>query len=292
MADERPKLLEIALPRPRAFLNYLGLLALYSLTVVWIDDHYFPKQKFLEAKDFLNGTSIVIGLLVAFRANSAYDRWWEGRKLWGQLVNDIRNLAIKYRAYFHPSPEEQYRFGRLLISFAYCLRDHLTGAPVTSEFAESGKVEHVPYYLAGLVMETVAGSQKSANIDACDRLILDAHARGLMDICGACERIKKSPIPPTYKFVLWIWLALYLLSLPWMLAPILDMWTTPAVLVVCYVLLTMELLSEEVEDPFGDSSPNDLPISKICQTIEKSVRQSLGVPPHHQPEPLIETAKQ
>jgi putative membrane protein len=96
-----------------------------------------------------------------------------------------------------------------------------------------------------------------------------------MDICGACERIQKTPIARTYKEMIWCGLGLYTLILPWLLVPTIDVWTLPIVFVSSYFIYTLELLAEEVEEPFG-TNPNDLPLDTICKTIEDSVRQAFA----------------
>lgn len=253
-----------------------GVMA-YAAVVLWFDDSYFPKQKFLEV-DGIMTTSVVMGVLFVFRTNSAYDRWWEGRKVWGQLVNDIRNLSLKSTSYLSSDKRQQETLACLLIAFPYALRDHLRKmepSPQVALVISSDKhITHIPLELAEMIFELVYDWAETKT-EKFDLLLLDPHMRSLMEICGACERIQKTPIARAYKEMIWCGLGIYTLILPWLLVPTIDIWTLPVVFVGAYFVFTLELLAEEVEEPFGTNS-NDLPLDTICKTIEDSVRQAFA----------------
>jgi len=236
------------------------LVSLYSMAVVFIDNHFFPKRVFQEIAPALYG-SVVMGVLLVFRTNSAYERWWEARKLWGQLVNDTRNLVIKMRELARSAPDEQrHRFAQLMTEFPVSLKEHLRGGtPALSPIDLAGNIYHLlKEWLNGGVLTDITLGQ------------LDLHARAMMDVCGACERIKKSPIAGSYKALLWMGMGLYFLFLPWVLVDVCEWWAVPIAFVSCYFLIGLELLAEEVEDPFG-INPNDLPLENICLTIRESI---------------------
>ncbi|HEY9715480.1 MAG TPA: bestrophin family ion channel [Chroococcales cyanobacterium] len=262
----------VLFPGGKLFWKCMLVIVLYSCLVVWSDDHYFPKQKFDEVASVLV-TSVVLGLLMAFRTNSAYDRWWEGRKLWGQLVNEMRNLSIKLATYI-PDKDEQEQFLNLIVAFPYALRDHLRDQEPSPELLRvsplATSVPYVPGYLTKQMYRSIFAWKRSGQIDGFEFRSFDEHARAMMDICGACERIKKSPIAGSYKNMIWLSLGLYALILPWLLTPAIDLWTIPVVFVTAYFVLGVELLAEEVEEPFG-SGVNDLPLDLICAGIETSV---------------------
>lgn len=257
----------------------MALIMSYATAVLWFDDHYFPKQKFLEATGIMTTTSVVIGLLLAFRTNSAYERWWEGRKLWGQLVNDLRNLSAKAAVFVDLDDSQREKFNQLLIAFPAALKEHLRGQNVdlvsfglrSAQPAE----DHLPFHISRLIFETIDSWRKETKIDGFLLLALDVHARSLMDICGACERIKSSPIASSYKAIIWIWLFLYFAVVPWLLVPIFDLWALPLIVIGAYFIIALELLAEEVEEPFGTSA-NDLPLDSVCQNIAASIAQSLA----------------
>ncbi|MBX9876960.1 MAG: hypothetical protein K2Y22_00740 [Candidatus Obscuribacterales bacterium] len=260
-------------PGGRTFWFCMAVVVAYSLFVQYTDDHGFPAKKLLDADAALM-SSVVMGVLLVFRTNSAYDRWWEARKVWGQLVNDLRNLAIKSYEYAMPNAEEGARYSRLITSFAFALKDHLRGGEVTAdapytEFVADSS-DNKPVEIARLIYQQLHEWRKSNAVDGLELLQIDRHARSLMDALGASERILKSPIAGSYKFLIWSGLCFYFLFLPWLLVPTLDNWTVYAVVASAYFVVALELLAEEVEQPFGDDA-NDLPLDTICATIKKSV---------------------
>lgn len=250
--------------------NLLAAVGAYTVLICWIDRHEFPAANIIQTNAAIS-MSAVLGLLLIFRTNSAYDRWWEGRKLWGQLVNDSRNLAIKTRGYADELPqEERAEFSHLIASFAVALKDHLRG---TCELSVEA-TDHCPSAIALQIYKRVKKWRKEKIIDEWEMLQLDPHARSLMDICGGTERIAKSPIAGSYKTLLWLGLSLNALILPWIIVPLFHWWSLPIILVSSYFVFGLELLAEEVERPF-DNTVNDLPLDAICKTIADSVQQSL-----------------
>jgi len=223
----------------------------------------------------------VLGVLLVFRTNTAYDRWWEGRKLWGQLVNDSRNLAIKVRALPKVDRTEKYRMARLLVNFARALKEHLREgirpANLSIYRGMASNPTHVPAHVAGMIRETFTGWKAEGRIEGFDDLLLDPHARALLDICGACERIRKTPIARSYLLFIRQSIALYLLTLPWGLVDDWGYWCIPVSAIITYFLLGMELLAEEVEEPFGHGE-DDLVLDEICQGIEATVMEILTLP--------------
>jgi putative membrane protein len=273
-------IIDAALPKSPIFWRVMTIIFLYTATVVGLVN-YVPSFHGVEAKDITDVSSIAIGLIFAFRINSAYDRWWEGRKLWGQLVNDLRNLSIKFDSYFNAEPEEKSEFGRLLVVFAFSLRDHLRD--LRSDLAAMGlrnvdsTATHQPLYVAGLIYRFLQARRSSLSHEL-DFLLLDRQVSALMEICGACERIRKSPIAGWFKASIWIWLITYLAVLPWLLVGELHAYTLLAVLFASYFGVALELLAEEIQEPFG-IAPNDLPLDLICANIERSIQQVLHVVP-------------
>lgn len=255
-----------------------GLIVLYSVGVQWFDDHGFPAKKFLEADAALL-TSVIMGILLVFRTNSAYDRWWEARKLWGSLVNDLRNFSIKAREYANLDEKESVALGALLVGFAHGLKDHLRGTENLNLIPQAYRtpnqnVSHLPLAITQLVYRNLHQWRKDERITEMEMLQLDRHARALMDICGGCERIRKSPIAGSYKFILWLGMGSYFVILPWLLVPTVDNYTVYMVMAGAYFVTALEFLAEEVEEPFGTHA-NDLPLDAICKTIEDSAADVL-----------------
>ncbi len=276
---EKISIFRYATPGGKAFYLCMLLVTVYAVAVTWIDNHAFPVRQLLKAEDTM-GLGVVIGLLFVFRINSSYERWWEGRKLWGQLVNDLRNLSIKARELALIDPEESLLFSQLLTGFAKSLKDHLRGTENHEYIPELYRhelesVKHVPLTIARLVYKRIRTWNRVGKLSDIDMLQLDSHARGLMDVCGACERIMKSPISGTYKVVFRFGIVLFAIFTPWLLVPENHQLTTIMTILSIYFVIALEFLAIELEHPFG-TSINDLPLESICDTIDSSVKEILN----------------
>jgi len=224
--------------------------------------------------------TILLGLLMSFRNRAAYQRWWEARGHWGQLVNDSRNLAAKCAAYVPPEAISRSLVGNILIGFAIALRCRLRDQPLRlrdlSGFErEDAEPAHVPLDLARRLYAVIAGWKREGAIDAETFWVLDVHARGLMDVCGACEKIKNTPLSPSYKGLLRAGLALNVLAAPWLLVPESGFGSLPEILIACFFLFGVEVIDDIVEEPFG-SERDDLDLDRYCETIREGVEASLG----------------
>lgn len=267
------------LPAGQIFGRVLLAVLAYTLFVIWWDEHLFPTKKLTEITSVLY-SSAGMGLLLAFRTNSAYERWWEARKLWGQLVNDIRNLSIKTKQFVPIVDPRRNQMAGFFIQYPQVLRDHLRGhlkvKAIELDGAEITSHGHVPMQVADTIYRRIADLHKEGVIDGFTMMQMDVHAKALMDICGSCERILKSPIAGSYKFMIWLGITIYLGLLPWLLVPNFGFLTVVLVIISAYFVLGIEILAEEVERPFGLGA-NDLPLDAICLTIRDSVQSLLNV---------------
>jgi putative membrane protein len=276
--------------RPLATLAYLrtplaprlrpvvALLGLYAAAVAVLEFYFLQRDPDIRS-DLHALLGAVLGLFLVFRTNTAYDRWWEGRKLWGQLVNDLRNFSIKVKAFDKVEPAEAEHLGRLLVNFARALKEHLREGVRPKQLSVYRNLalepRHVPAHVALMVREQVYVWKRDGKIDGFEELQLDPHARALMDICGACERIRRTPLPRSYLLFIRQCIALYLLTLPWGLIHDFRYWTIPAVMIIGYFMVGIELIAEEVDEPFG-RAVDDLLLDDICQGIEASVTEILS----------------
>jgi len=213
--------------------------------------------------------ALVLGILLGFRNREAYDRWWEARKLWGQLVNDSRNLFGKVAALARLSAEARADVGRLVPEFAVALKDRLRGAT---------RGGHVPLAIHGRLLARLQAERDAGRLTEFDLVLLDPHVRGFMDVCGACERIRATPVPLSYRSLLRHGMVLYLLSTPWLVADALGWGAVPIVALFAYFLLGVELTAEDVEEPFGRDG-DDLALATFCDTIRAAAEQTLGTLP-------------
>jgi len=225
----------------------------------------------------------VISLLVVFRTNTAYDRWWEGRKLWGSLVNNSRNFAIKLASVLD-SKDEEYRlfFRKYIPLYAESLKIHLQSESTRlsldvkehPELYILEKDKHIPNQVARVLSLKVQHMYKEGIITDAHMINLNNELSALTDICGGCERIKNTPIPYSYSSFIKRFIMIYVITLPIGYVFQLGYYVAPLVTFIAYVLGSLELIAEEIEDPFG-GDPNDLPLQKICNNIQKHVGEIL-----------------
>ena len=254
---------------------YVGLVAFLEITVFKLGD-----ESHLKNITVMHGMlGFVISLLLVFRTNTAYERWWEGRKLWGSLVNNSRNLALKINTIL-PKEEVEIRsfFKEIIIEYAFALKRHLRGHQHNSEIFTSKIISpegyHKPNFIANLMFEKINELYKSKMISGEQLLFLNNELSSFADICGACERIKNTPIPFSYSIFIKKFIFFYVMTLPFGYVFTLGYLTIPIVVFVFYVLASLELVAEEIENPFG-TDDNDLPLSQICKNIQKHVSEIL-----------------
>lgn len=227
----------------------------------------------------------VISLLLVFRTNTAYDRWWEGRKQWGALINASRNLALKLNHLLKDSSrEERVYFEKMIGNYCVALKNHLRKTNFHHEYENIdtfpiqriGDDTHVPNHLMNLIQGRIYDLHRKEVLQAEHLIVLDSELRQFTEICGACERIKNSPIPYSYSSFLKKFIIIYCFSLPVGYIFSLHYLIIPFVVFVFYVLASLEVIAEEIEDPFG-ADANDLPLDRMCETVRKSLKEILGV---------------
>lgn len=220
----------------------------------------------------------IMGLLLVFRTNSAYDRWWEGRKQWGTLVNQTRNLALKFEAFHKNKKDLNYReIHALIVAYPYAAKEHLRKGvdlhklELDEDLKERLKrFKHKPNGIASLIYEELNEALNNKNITGEQLIILDQELKEFTNVIGACERIRNTPIPFSYTLFIKKFIFIYVFTLPMGLIPDFHYWSIPVVMFVFYVLVSLEILAEEIEDPFG-SDDNDLPMDELAGKIEDSV---------------------
>ncbi|HAT76915.1 MAG TPA: hypothetical protein DCS19_08720 [Flavobacterium sp.] len=218
----------------------------------------------------------VISLLLAYRTNTAYDRWWEGRRLWGGLVNSSRNLAIKLSVILNDESDCDY-FRKLIPGYASILQKHLSDSDTAKQLFDDVDLEidhhkHRPNQVAKMLFQKVNELFVNKKITGDQLIILNNELQSFTDICGACERIKNTPIPYSYSAFIKKFIFIYVLTLPFAYVFILGYFVIPVVVFIFYVLASLELIAEEIEDPFG-TDDNDLPTKKIAENIKKQIEE-------------------
>ena len=219
----------------------------------------------------------VLSLLLVFRTNTAYDRWWEGRKLWGKLVNDSRNFVIKINSILPENDvKNRTQIAKYLRFFPYFLASHLskesTRLVLDEDFSDLQKElqHHPPAELVFLLTKKLYQLKKENKISDTEMLFLDTQLSGFLDVCGGCERIKNTPIPYSYSSFIKKFIIFYVMALPVANVVNLGCFMIPITMFVYYVLMSLELIAEEIEDPFNNDE-NDIPMEAISQNIERSI---------------------
>jgi putative membrane protein len=232
--------------------------------------------------DFHSFLGLAFSLLLVFRINSAYDKWWEGRKLWGKLVNDSRNLALKIGVFLKPEDKDDRQYISTLISnYAFSLKEHLRGEVKFDELDNKRSLleflknkEHIPNGIALKIYEFAKNLKNEGRISEEEFLAIDKEIKGLTDVLGGCERIKKTPIPYSYSLFLKKFIFVFVSTAPIGFIPAMAYWTIPVGILIFYVFVSLEYIAEEIEDPFG-LDENDLPTDQIAKTIKENVREIL-----------------
>ncbi len=267
----------------KALIPGLIVACLYTAFLAWLEDVLFSKE--LKIAPFIYQlVGIVLGLLLVFRTNTAYERWWEGRKLLGALVNNSRNLALKLNAFLPPAQHEarQY-FAHLIINFCFALKEHLRSGVKFDELQETNPptlarlqtAKHVPNITASIIFETVHRLHENGILKPEHLMILNPQLEALTDITGACERIKKTPIPHAYRVHLLKFVFLFVLLLPFGLVADMKYWACLVVGMIFYAFVGLDFIANEIEDPFGNDA-NDLPTDAICNGIKDTVTEILA----------------
>jgi putative membrane protein len=238
-----------------------------------------------------------LGIFLGFRNNTAYDRFWEGRKLWGSLVNTSRTLTRQIITLIEPQPDaadtsrdeiraHEARVVHHLIAFVHALRHHLRGSDplstlertLTAEDLERLRGEpNVPVAILQRMGDLIADARRKHWMHPFHVPVIEGSLTMLTDIQGACERIKSTPMPYSYTVLMHRIVAVYCTLLPFGLAESIG-WATPAVvLFISYALFGLDAIGDELEQPFG-LDPNDLPLSTISRAIEANARVRIGEP--------------
>lgn len=247
---------------------------------------------------------VALGVFLGFRNNASYDRWWEGRKLWGAAVNTARTFARQILTLVGPRDSEGVDPAALaalrkelvyrVIAWAHALRLALRDDDAAADlrpFLPADEIEQLqlesnkPYAITQGTAERLREAWRRGWIDSLHLPVLEQSMTGLTDIQGGCERIKTTPIPFSYTTLIHRITAGYCYSLPFGIVADIGIYTPFAVILVSYAFFGLDVVGDEIEMPFG-MDPNDLPLRAISRTIEINLRQRLGetdLPPMHRP---------
>jgi putative membrane protein len=243
-----------------------------------------------------------LAIFLGFRNNAAYDRFWEGRRLWGELVNRSRSFSRQCASLIdYPAParasdgmgDARVRMVYRAIAFAHALRGVLRGTDsaadvqallLPDEFAQMEKAFNKPDFLMRQMGMDLGLCLKEGRIDSCLVASIDATLSAMTASATSCERIRNTPIPFSYTLLLHRTAYLYCFLLPFGLVDSIGFMTPFVVAIVAYTFFGLDALGDELEEPFG-LAPNDLPLDAMCRVIEIELRESLH--DAHVPAPLV-----
>ena len=294
---------------PRLWPRVLVVVALSIIVTV-----LFEKTKIFHISITPTPFSLIgwpLGIFLGFRNSAAYDRFGEGRKLWGSLVNQTRSFArqlltfvdapkdprplvasddvpdsatISTPADVSADPSLRRELVYRTIGFVHALRHHLRDQSVLEELgpylpeadiAELKGQPNVPVLILQRLAERVADARREGRIHNYHAVLLEQSLQSFTDIQGACERIKTTPIPFSYTVLMHRVVAVYCTLLPFGLADTIH-WMTPLVVTfISYAFFGLDAIGDEIEQPFGVDR-NDLPLTAISRNIERVLRMQLG----------------
>ena len=296
-------------PQLGRMLQYVGwpLVALVAWDVAIVLGYKLMHWEWVGSKHVplaLYGSAI--GIIVGFRNNSAYGRWWEGRGLWGQIVNNSRSLARQVCSTMHPNPERhgedadalrimQRRLVLHQIAYVHALRQHLRKlspweeiSPLLNEdeIAALQTSKNVPLSLQQQMGRMLRHSKDEGWIDRLEWQAMDRNLDDLADAQGGAERIKNTPMPKQYDFFPMLFVQIYCLLLPVGMVENLGWFTPLGSTLVGFMFLALDKIGRDLEDPF-DNKIYDVPLTSITRTIDINLRQLLGESDLPQPEEPI-----
>lgn len=259
----------------KLFPAMLGIMA-YTVALTYVETDLFPLYPIKNPLAIHSLIGFILSLLLVFRTNSAYDRWWEGRRIWGSFTNNSRNFALKLATILpdkHPSKET---FRVLIGNYLHATKDHLRGnenilkhlelnTEYNSDFYANFK--HIPNRVGKAIFMEINKLAQNKELSSEQLLLLNHELMSFTDNLGACERIKNTPIPVSYNIFIKKMIFLYILTLPIGIVFEFKYWSVLIVTLIFYAFAGIEIIAEEIEDPFGIDT-NDLLLDSMVKNIK------------------------
>ena len=226
---------------------------------------------------------LIMGLILVFRVNAGYDRWWEARKLWGNVVNQSRNLAIILVNYTNQEATDWiFKITNMISAMPYLMKDNLRGEANLQylchlidldNIQRVNEASHRPMILASMMAHELQIARNTHGLDSFAFLHAEEQIQHLIDAQGACERILYTPMPfvmavKSRRFILF-----FLLMLPFALANV-SLFISPLIAgIVSYALFSLDQIGIELQNPFAEKNLSHLPLDNICKTIENNIKE-------------------
>lgn len=257
----------------------MGVMA-YTFFISYLENnvfHFVPLKNPLAIHSLVG---FVLSLLLVFRTNSSYDRWWEGRKIWGSFTNNSRNLALKLSAILPDKHESKEVFRILVGNYLLAVKDYLRGhvnlehLDYVGNYNEAfyANYKHIPNRIGQAIHLEISRLYKEGIINAEQLIILNGELVSFTDNLGACERIRNTPIPSSYNIFIKKMIFLYVFTMPFGFVLEFKFWAAPIVTLIFYAFAGIEMIAEEIEDPFGTDS-NDLALDTIVKNVKNNLSE-------------------
>lgn len=264
---------------PRVFSKVLAVFVyacFISALSIFIPDLALPISPFEYA-------GVIMGLILVFRVNAGYDRWWEARKLWGTVVNCSRNMAIIIKSYVDPANKgEIEKMLGLVAAMPFLMKNSLRGSDSVEEvkhllseetYAEMQEWQHKPNFISAKQASILSQMQESEQLNQFSFLKAEEVRETIIDCQGACERILKTPMPFVMAIKSRRFILLFLLILPAALVNYSPYISPMVVTLVAYALFSLDQIGVELQNPFSIDNLSHLPLNDICKTIERNVME-------------------
>jgi ion channel-forming bestrophin family protein len=256
--------------------DLLIVVAYKKLNWSWVSSEHIPLALYGSA----------ISIVVAFRNNTAYSRWWEARNIWGQIINGSRNLARQICGALHSHPDALAMGRRIIyhqIAYVHALRQQLRGldpieeighllTPTDRSALESEK--NLPLAIQHQMGSMLNGARQAGWIDAWEWQSIDRTLSEILAAQGGAERIKNTPLPKQYDFFVLMFVQAYCLMLPIGMVSRLGWFTPLGSTFVGFTFLAMDRIGRSLEDPFSNDV-YDVPLTAMSKTVEINLRQML-----------------
>jgi len=229
-----------------------------------------------------------LSLLLGFRTNSAYDRWWEARQIWGAIVNDSRTLIRQSMSFIDPGSSQKAlgieNLTHLQIAWCYALSNTLRRDPVLimtdlhlneDELLFVKEHDNIPNAILQLIQVRLTSFYQRGEIDPILFQNVDTTIARLCDAMGKCERIKNTMFPTQYSFFVHLVIFLFTIILPMGLIESIGRIAIPITFLISFLFFYMENISYVMQSPF-ENAPNDIPMTSLCRTIEINLLQMIG----------------
>lgn len=261
-------------------INKVIMFVVYAICVSYLS-HIYPFLT-LPIGPFEYG-GLIMGLILVFRINAGYDRWWEARKLWGSIVNQSRNLTIIIVNYTnHTDSDWRLKITNYISALPYLIKEHLRETKdikSVKRFMDDStyqtllKSNNAPNFLSSTIAKELHYAREHYELDPFSFSRAEEQRGKITDAQGACERILKTPMPIVMAIKSRRFILFFLLVLPFALIDVSSFITPWVSGIVAYAMLSLDQIGIELQNPFSRKNLSHLPLNDICESIEKNIAE-------------------